>query len=127
MTSRDLLDNEALLDDEEDDQSYDGEGADGAPGEHEHANGRFEDSSEEDEEDDDEEAERAVREGFIVDEDEEIEEREERRRERKRRRQVEREREDEDLDEEDIYLIGENNPELQRALPSEVWPRYTQP
>lgn len=60
MTSRNLLDNEALLDDEEDDQSYDGEGADGATGEHEHANGRFEDSSEEDEEDDDEEAERAV-------------------------------------------------------------------
>ncbi|KKZ62104.1 transcription elongation factor spt6 [[Emmonsia] crescens] len=118
MTSRDLLENEALLDDEEDDESYD-EAAVDAPKERVRVNGRFEDSSEEDEEDEDEEAERAVREGFIVDEDEEIEEREERRRERKRRRQVEREREDEDLDEEDIYLIGENNPELQRALPTE--------
>lgn len=59
MTSRDLLENEALLDDEEDDESYD-EAAVDAPKERVRVNGRFEDSSEEDEEDEDEEAERAV-------------------------------------------------------------------
>lgn len=61
-----------------------------------------------------------MREGFIVDEDEEIEDRVERRRERKKRRREEREREDEGLDEDDIYLIGENNPDFELPVPSEV-------
>lgn len=54
-----------------------------------------------------------VREGFIVDEDEEIEERAERRRERKKRRREEREREEIALDQEDLELIGEQNPDFQ--------------
>lgn len=54
-----------------------------------------------------------MREGFIVDEDEEIEERAERRRERKKRRREEREREEIVLDQEDLDLIGEQNPEFQ--------------
>jgi transcription elongation factor SPT6 len=61
-----------------------------------------------------------IREGFIVDEDEEIEDREQRRRERKKRRRAEREREDEGLDEEDLYLIGENNPDFEPPVTQEV-------
>ncbi|KAK2792393.1 Transcription elongation factor spt6 [Onygenales sp. PD_12] len=116
MSSRDLIEQEALLD-EEDDESYDEETGEAKA--RADTNGHFDDSSEDDEDDEDEDEARKIREGFIVDEDEEIEDREERRRQRKRRRQEEREREDEGLDEEDIYLIGENNPELQRALPTE--------
>lgn len=63
-----------------------------------------------------------VREGFIVDEDEEIEERSRSRREKRKRRREEREREDEHLDEEDLYLIGEHNPEFQAPVATEVDP-----
>lgn len=71
--------------------------------------GGFDDSSEEEDEDDDEEAQRAVQEGFIVDEDEDEEERRARRKEKRKRRREERE-EDEDLDEEDLDLIGVRDP-----------------
>lgn len=70
------------------------------------------DSSEE-EDDDDEEAEREVREGFIVDEDEDDEEAKQRRRERREERKKRRREEAEDdvLDDEDLDLIGEINPD----------------
>ncbi|EAS35186.3 transcription elongation factor spt6 [Coccidioides immitis RS] len=111
MSAAELLENEALLDDEENDEDYDEETGEVARGTADR-NGHYDDSSEE-EEDEDEDAARAVREGFIVDEDEEEEERSERRREKKKRRREERALEDEDLDEEDIYLIGENNPDFE--------------
>ncbi|OJJ43382.1 hypothetical protein ASPZODRAFT_136232 [Penicilliopsis zonata CBS 506.65] len=118
MSTRDLVEGEAVLDDEENDEhseDYDGEVREGAG-----TAGGYDDSSEEDEEeDDDEEAARAVREGFIVDEDEELEERAERRREKRKRRREEREREDEHLDEEDLELIGELNPDFQPPVAAE--------
>ncbi|EXJ85736.1 transcription elongation factor SPT6 [Capronia coronata CBS 617.96] len=100
----DLIDDRAVLDNEEDDESFDedtGEVREKTNG----TNGGFDDSSEEEEDDDDEEAAAEVAKDFIVDEDEEDEEaRRERRRERKKRRREE--REDEGLDEEDLELIG---------------------
>ncbi|CAL5866581.1 uncharacterized protein PFLUO_LOCUS790 [Penicillium psychrofluorescens] len=115
MSLRDLVEGEAMLDDEENEgqanDDYDGEVRDGA-GTVNHYN----DSSEEDdEEEDDEEAARAVREGFIVDEDEEIEERRRRRRDKKHKRP----REEEHLDEEDLELIGEHVPGLNRQAATE--------
>ena len=68
-----------------------------------------------------------MREGFIVDEDEEEEERAQRRREKRKRRREEREREDEHLDEEDLELIGELNPERQSAAAADVWLPLTRP
>ena len=59
---------------------------------------------------------RKVREGFIVDEDEEIEERARRRRDKKRKHT----REEEHLDEEDLELIGEHVPGLNRGAAAEV-------
>lgn len=61
-----------------------------------------------------------VQEGFIVDEDEEVEDRSQRRQEKKKRRREEREREEEHLDEEDLELIGEHDPSLQRPVAAEV-------
>ena len=61
-----------------------------------------------------------IREGFIVDEDEEEadgEEERERRRKKKRRRERE---EEELLDEEDLDLIGEANPEWERKTQTQV-------
>ncbi|KAJ5726433.1 uncharacterized protein N7483_007790 [Penicillium malachiteum] len=111
MSLRDLVEGEAMLDDEEN-EDFEGDGDD----DNRHPRGDFDDSSEEDEdEDDDEDAARAVREGFIVDEDEEIEERSKRRREKKRSRP----REEEHLDEEDLELIGEHVPGLSRGSASE--------
>ncbi|KAF2496972.1 transcription elongation factor spt6 [Lophium mytilinum] len=79
-------------------------------------NGAVDDSSEEEEDDDDEEAARRVREGFIVDEDEDEDEQTERRRLKKKRR---REREEVDiLDDEDLDLIGEANPQYEARQPS---------
>ncbi|KAI9840617.1 MAG: Transcription elongation factor spt6, partial [Thelocarpon superellum] len=119
MDPRDLIAGEAELDEEENDESFDeetGEVRTTANG----ANGHLDDSSEEEEDDDDEEAARAIREGFIVDEDEEEpEEREQRRRREKKRRREEREKEEEALDEEDLDLIGENNPDFHRPAPAE--------
>ncbi|KAL9110100.1 MAG: hypothetical protein Q9227_005293 [Pyrenula ochraceoflavens] len=109
MSARDLIEGEAILDDEEDDESFDeetGEVRQRSNG----VNGHFDDSSEEDDEEDDEEAARREAEGFIVEEDEDEDEaraRAERRRERKKRKHEERERDDEALDEEDLDLIGE--------------------
>ncbi|KAJ5162401.1 Transcription elongation factor Spt6 [Penicillium capsulatum] len=115
MSLRDLVEGEAMLDDDENEEGgtgdYDGEVHEGA-GTVNHYN----DSSEEDEdEDDDEEAARQVREGFIVDEDEEIESRSRRRSEKKRSRP----REEEHLDEEDLELIGEHVPGLNRTSAAE--------
>lgn len=64
-----------------------------------------------------------IREGFIVDEDEEddAEDSDERRRRRKKRRRAEREQE-EVLDEEDLDLIGEANPNFQRREQTQVRP-----
>lgn len=61
-----------------------------------------------------------MREGFIVDEEEEPEERARRRQERKKRRREEREEEEAGLDDEDLDLIGEANPEFERREQAEV-------
>ncbi len=62
-----------------------------------------------------------MREGFIVEEDEEDDEaREERRRARRKRRREEREEAEAGLDDEDLDLIGEANPELARRVEAEV-------
>lgn len=118
MSMRDLLVNgEAELgSDEEDDQSFDEETGETRPKKQRDVD--MDDSSEE-EDDDDEEAERAVREGFIIDddEDEEPNERERRRRKDKKRRR-EKQEEEALLDEEDLDLIAEENPEFARPRPS---------
>jgi transcription elongation factor SPT6 len=62
-----------------------------------------------------------VREGFIVDEeDEEPEERARRRKRDRKRRRAEREEEEAVLDEEDLDLIGEANPDWERKAVHEV-------
>ena len=66
-----------------------------------------------------------MRENFIVDEEEESDDRERRRRDKRRkRRREEKEEEEADLDEEDLDLIGELNPNYERRAPAEVrsWP-----
>ncbi|KAI4200733.1 MAG: hypothetical protein LQ350_003750 [Teloschistes chrysophthalmus] len=121
MSARDLISGEAELDSQEEDESFDEETGEvkqknrGANG----TNGHFEDSSEEEDDDDDEEAAAAIRKDFIVEDDEEPEERERRRRERKKRRREEREEEEAGLDDEDLDLIGEANPDFERRAPSE--------
>ncbi|PWY79366.1 transcription elongation factor SPT6 [Aspergillus sclerotioniger CBS 115572] len=116
MSARDLVEGEAMIDDDENEEEladdYEGEVREGAG-----TNNHYDSSEEDEDDDDDEEAARAVREGFIVDEDEEIEERAERRREK--RKQRDREREDEHLDEEDLELIGELNPSYQSSSAAE--------
>ncbi|KAK4190733.1 SH2 domain-containing protein [Podospora australis] len=111
---RHLIDGEAELDDEEDDASFDEEGGETNT---KSKNNILDDSSEEEDDDDDEEEARRIREGFIVDEDEDEEDvdvdRERRKKKKRRRAEVE-----EELDEEDLDLIGEANPE---------WERKTQP
>ncbi|KZF18999.1 transcription elongation factor spt6 [Xylona heveae TC161] len=119
MSTRDLIHGEAELGDEEDEESYDEETGEAREREGRKGGDRNVDDSSEEEDDEDEEAAAAVREGFIVDEDEEPEEEEERerrRRERKKRRRAEREEEEAALDEEDLDLIGEANPELERRI-----------
>ncbi|KAJ5965954.1 hypothetical protein N7481_012668 [Penicillium waksmanii] len=117
MSLRDLVDGEAMRDDDENDADV-AEHYEGDEGEVREGAGtvnHYNDSSEEDEEeDDDEEAARAVREGFIVDEDEEIEDRR-----RHHRGKRSRPREEEHLDEDDLELIGEHVPGLSRGQPSE--------
>ncbi|KAJ2899507.1 hypothetical protein MKZ38_003001 [Zalerion maritima] len=106
-----LISNEAMLDDEEDDESFEGEDEEHTQ---RHRKPRMnDDSSEEEDEDEDEEEQRRVAEGFIVDEDEdeELEEAEARRRKKKRRREREAE---EQLDEDDLDLIGETMPSWDR-------------
>ena len=126
MSARDLIAGEAELDNEdEDNESFDEEsgevrrkvnGTSSTNG----INGHLDDSSDEDEdEDDDGEAARAVREGFIVEDEEEPEERERRKQERRKRRREEREEDEVGLDEEDLDLIGEANPEFERRAPAE--------
>ena len=63
-----------------------------------------------------------MRENFIVDEEEESDDRERRRREKKKkRRREEKEEEEAGLDEEDLDLIGETNPNFERRAPAEVY------
>ncbi|PLB39348.1 chromatin-remodeling histone chaperone SPT6 [Aspergillus candidus] len=119
MSARDLVEGEAMIDDDDEEElvdDYEGEPGEGAPIKRRE---QYNDSSEEEEDDDDEEAERAVREGFIDDDDEELEGRAERRREKRKRRRQEREREDEHLDEEDLELIGELHPGMQAPVAAE--------
>ncbi|KAL3455322.1 SH2 domain-containing protein [Aspergillus heterothallicus] len=120
MSARDLVVGEAILDDDENEDElvddYDGEGDERRA---DRGADHYDSSEEDEEEDDDEEAAKAVREGFIVDEDEEDEEHKQRRRERRKRRREEREREEDHLDDEDLELIGELNPELQSAAAAE--------
>ena len=59
-----------------------------------------------------------------MEDEDEPEERERRRQERKKRRREEREEEEAGLDEEDLDLIGEANPEFERRAPQEVCSRY---
>ena len=65
-----------------------------------------------------------MKEGFIVSDDEDSEERARRRQERRKRRREEREEEEAGLDEEDLDLIGEANPEIERQATSEVLNLY---
>lgn len=118
MSANAFVEGEALVDDEENGEAFGDKG--GEPSRRPRTRNRpYNDSSEEeDDSEEDEEAARAVREGFIVDEDEEFQERSERRKERKKRRREERE-EDVDLDEEDFYLIGEHNPGFQPSTAAE--------
>lgn len=60
-----------------------------------------------------------VREGFIVDEEDELDDDERRRRKKKRRRE-QREEEEANLDEEDLDLIGEANPNFERRAAAQV-------
>ncbi|TKA51660.1 Transcription elongation factor spt6, partial [Cryomyces minteri] len=116
MSTSNLLDIAAELGSEEEDEDFDedtGEARRRTNG----TNGALDDSSEEEDDDDNEEEARAIREGFIVDEDEDEEEQHRRRREKKKRRRAEREEEEAVLDEEDLDLIGEANPEYQRREP----------
>ncbi|KAH0542051.1 Transcription elongation factor spt6 [Glutinoglossum americanum] len=121
MDARDLIEGEAELDDVEAEDSYDGDTREPIGRGRDRLNGAaMQDSSEEEDDDDDEEAARAVREGFIVDEDEEEEEERDRRKRReKKRRRAQREEEEEALDEEDLDLIGEANPEFERRVASQ--------
>ncbi|KAL8801275.1 MAG: hypothetical protein Q9182_004582 [Xanthomendoza sp. 2 TL-2023] len=121
MSARDLISGEAEIDSQEEDDSFDEETGEVKPKRNgvNGINGHLEDSSEEEDDDDDEEAAAAVRKDFIVEDDEEPEERERRRRERRKRRREEREEEEAGLDEEDLDLIGEANPDFERRAPSE--------
>ncbi|KAJ9156006.1 Transcription elongation factor Spt6 [Pleurostoma richardsiae] len=111
---RDLIEGEAELDDEEDDESFDEETGETNARKR---GARVDDSSEEEEDDDDEEEARKIREGFIVDEDEEedVDENSDERERRRRRKRRRAEREEEaQLDEEDLDLIGEAQPDWER-------------
>ncbi|ETN37828.1 uncharacterized protein HMPREF1541_07451 [Cyphellophora europaea CBS 101466] len=98
-----LIDDRAMLDDEEDDVSFDEETGEARDGQ-DRENG-FDDSSEEEEDEDEEEAQR-IRKDFIVDEDEDEEEVARRKRRKEKRKRPREDREDEGLDEEDLELIG---------------------
>ncbi|KAH8592692.1 SH2 domain-containing protein [Bisporella sp. PMI_857] len=119
MSLNDLLETEADLDDEENDDSFDEDTGEMRARE-DHENRHIDDSSEEEDDDDDEEAARAVREGFIIEDDEEEpDERERRRKKDRKRRRAERDEEEAVLDEEDLDLIGEANPEWERKTTSQ--------
>lgn len=110
----DLIDDRAELDEEEEEGSFDGDedGEDVQPRRRQERT-NVDDSSEEEDEDDDEEEIQKVQEGFIDDEDEDVDDSDEReRRRRRKRRRAERD-EEAQLDEEDLDLIGEANPEFQ--------------
>jgi transcription elongation factor SPT6 len=97
-----LIDDRALLDDDEDDVSFDEETGE-VKGGRDRENG-FDDSSEEEE--DDAEEEQRIRDGFIVDEDEDEDPEARRKRRREKRKRSREDREEEDLDEDDLELIG---------------------
>ncbi|KAI4128365.1 MAG: hypothetical protein LQ338_002767 [Usnochroma carphineum] len=121
MSARDLIVGEAELDSQEEDESFDEDTGEvrRKTNRVNGINGHLDDSSEEEDDDDDEEAAAEIRKDFIVEDDEEPEERERRRRERKKRRREEREEEEAGLDEEDLDLIGEANPDFERRAPTE--------
>lgn len=142
---RDLIDDRAELDDDEEEGSFAGDdGEEEAPRRRERRP-ELDDSSEEDDDDEDEEEARKVgakisrssnaqmvykltdqylqiREGFIVDEDEEDDAGDSDERERRRRRKRRRAERDEEaqLDEEDLDLIGEANPDFQSREQTQV-------
>lgn len=118
---RDLISGEAELDDEEDDESFDGET--GEQSRKKRAT-QFDDSSEEEEDDDDEEEAAKIREGFIDDDEEEIEEEEsDGERPVVKRKREHRDRDEEArLDEEDLELIGEQFPRA-KAQPQSKFKR----
>ncbi|CAG9949650.1 unnamed protein product [Clonostachys rosea f. rosea IK726] len=120
-TMRDLISGEAELDDEEDDESFDGET--GEQSRKKRAT-QFDDSSEEEEDDDDEEEAAKIREGFIDDDEEEIEEEEsDGERPVVKRKREHRDRDEEArLDEEDLELIGEQFPRA-KAQPQSKFKR----
>ncbi|KAG8168815.1 hypothetical protein KVR01_001564 [Diaporthe batatas] len=114
MSTMDLIDDRAELDEEEEEGSFDGDedGEDVQPRRRQERT-NVDDSSEEEDDDDDEEEIQKVQEGFIDDEDEDVDDSGEReRRRRRKRRRAERD-EEAQLDEEDLDLIGEANPEFQ--------------
>lgn len=138
MSTLDLIDDRAELDEEEEEESFDGdEDGDDVQPRRRQERAPVDDSSEEEDDDDDEEEiqkvcvtepfqlpypgepptdasiKSQVQEGFIDDEDEEADDSDEReRRRRRKRRRAERD-EEAQLDEEDLDLIGEANPEFQ--------------
>ncbi|EHK96165.1 Nucleic acid-binding protein [Glarea lozoyensis ATCC 20868] len=117
MSMRDLISGEAELDDEENDESFDEET--GEPRRKQKENGGMEDSSEEEEDDDDEEEAAKIRDGFIIDDDEDEVDASRGRRHRKERKKRSRDEEEAALDEEDLDLIGEANPEWERKTTSQ--------
>lgn len=122
MSMRDLIQGEAELDDEENDESFDEEtGEVRRSNGRENANGHMDDSSEEEDDDDDEEAAREVREGFIIDDEEEedVDDRERARKRKERRKKRHRDEEEAVLDDEDLDLIGEANPEWEAKKSSQ--------
>ncbi|KAL1874863.1 Transcription elongation factor spt6 [Diaporthe australafricana] len=122
MSMQDLIDDRAELDDDEEEGSFAGdEDGDDVQPRRRQERAQVDDSSEEDEDDDDEEEARKIREGFIIDDDEDEEANDSDERERRRRRKRRRAERDEEaqLDEEDLDLIGENNPEFQSREPAQ--------
>lgn len=115
--SHQLLDMQAELGSEEDDEDFDEETGEVTKKKTNGANGQFDDSSEEDEDLDDEARIRAEGAGWVVDDEEDEEEVEQAAR-RKKRRRKERERSEEALDEDDLDLIGARRPEPKEASQS---------
>jgi transcription elongation factor SPT6 len=116
--SHQLLDMQAELGSEEDDEDFDENASEPRPKKTNGTNGQFDDSSEEDEDLDDEARIRAEGAGWVVDDLEDEEEEVEHSSRRKKRRRKERERSEEALDEDDLDLIGARRPEPKEASQS---------
>lgn len=111
-TLQDLFNTEADLDDEDDESFDDDTGEVKKNGKGKAPRDDMDDSSDDEEDDDDEEAARAIREGFIVDEEDEDDEAEQRKRRKERKRNRSDREQEEVLDDEDYDIIGEANPEF---------------